>query len=768
MRFFAPVIVLLSLATAVRPTLVAAQDFGFEPPTEATDAALPAALRDLAERLLPTYQEDDPDRYLSTLAALQMAVGDPAAAHTTRLTLRERLQSEQSTLPAGRAVVYDIYTQARALEATESLSFASAYTQAFRETLNGIGDLDAYGLEDWFLAPTEPLRQTLQRALDERRGKSSIELEPALDLVQAWFAFEAYRSFGGQVAPLLAEDEERRYVIEEITIPVSQGAMLTAALVRPRSATGVRELPTLLEFTLDRSSRDAREAAAHGYASVLALARIAGDPAVRPRAPFESDGDDARAAIEWIAKQSWSDGRVGMQGFRYGGFVAWSAAKRPPSALKAIATSDPMAPGIDVPSRGRIFQSSAYRWVYETLAPPDDEVAGDDARWRTIDEDWYRSGRSYRDFPALPGRASAVFRSWLNHPSYDRFWQKWLPVGAEFAQIDIPVLTVTGYYSAGATAALYYFTQHHEHDANAEHALLIGPFDERSVEHGAASSLRELPLDVVARNDLRDMRYAWFGHALRGAEPPAIVSAKVNYELAGANEWRHAPSLAALENNPLRFYLQASPNGAPHRLAAEKAPEPLSLTETRDLRDRTDAAWRPAPELVVGEAPPREGTLFVTEPFDEPVDLAGRLRGELDFTINKHDVDLVVRLYELRSNGLYVKLHEPAYTFRASYARDRVHRRLLLAGVRQQLPFQSEQMVGRRLRPGSRLAISIGINGRADQQVNYGAGGDVSEESIEDAGPPTRIRWHEGSFIEIPSQVIEPENRPSDGSAEPK
>ena len=83
----------------------------------------PAALRDLAGRVLPAYQDDDPDRYLSNLAALQMAVGDPAAAHTTRLTLQERLQSEQSSLPAGRAVVYDIYIRARAIEATESVSF---------------------------------------------------------------------------------------------------------------------------------------------------------------------------------------------------------------------------------------------------------------------------------------------------------------------------------------------------------------------------------------------------------------------------------------------------------------------------------------------------------------------------------------------------------------------------------------------------------------------------------------------------------------------
>jgi putative CocE/NonD family hydrolase len=735
----------------VRPTLAVAQDFGFEPPMEATDPAFPAALRDLAERVLPAYQEDDPDRYLSTLAALQMVVGDPAAANRTRRTLRERLESEQD-LPVGQAVVYDIYVEARALESTENVTFTGAYSQAFQQTLSRLGDLAAYELEGSFLAPIEPLQETLQRVLDAQRGESSIGLERALELVQAWFAFEAYRSFSAIVRPLLDEDNGRRYVFEEIAIPVAPDAAIAATLVRPRAATAAGALPTLLEFALDRSRLDPREAAAHGFASVLALPRIAGAPQFRPRAPFETDGADARAVIEWIAEQSWSDGRVGMQGHGYGGFVAWSAAKRLPAALKAIATSDPMAPGIDMPSRNRIFLNSAYRWVYDLLAPPTDDAANDDARWRNLDEDWYRAGRRYRDFPTMPGRAGTIFRSWLNHPSYDRFWQKWLPFGEEFASVDIPVLTVTGYYSAGETAALYYFSQHHEHDANADHTLLIGPFDEHGVEHGASSSVRGRSIDSVARLDPTDVRYAWFEHVLHAAERPALLSGTINYQLEGANEWRHEPSLAALESDPLRLYLAASPDGAPHKLVAEKSASPISLTDIVDLRDRADVRWRPPQELVVAEVEPREGLLFVTEPFDEPVELAGRLRGELDFTVNRYDVDLVLRLYELRADGAYAKLFEPAFSFRASYARDRVHRRLLLAGVRQQLPFQSERMVGHKLPAGSRLALTLGLNKRADQQINYGASGDVSEESIDDAPAPTRIRWHEGSFIEIPSR----------------
>ena len=413
--------------------------------------------------------------------------------------------------------------------------------------------------------------------------------------------------------------------------------------------------------------------------------------------------------------------------------------------------------------RNGIFQNSAYRWAYRIMAPPDDEVAADDARWRNLDEDWYRSGHRYRDFLALPGRPSAVFRSWLNHPSYDRFWQKWLPFGAEFASIDIPVLTVTGHYSAGQTAALYYFTQHLERNANADHTLLTGPFDEHAIEHGASASVRELGLDLVARIAPTNVRYEWFKHVFHGAERPAILSGQVNYQLDGANEWHHAPSLAALESKRLRFYLAASPDGAPQTLVAGKPAAPMSLTQRVDLRDRTDAESRPKQELVLQEEP-SGGMLFVTEPFDEGVDLAGRPRGELDFTINKYDVDLVVMLYELRSHGEYVRLFDPPFAFRASYARDRVHRHLLQAGVRQQLPFQSDRMVGRRLQPGSRLVLALAVNKRADQQINYGAGKDVSEESIEDAGAALRIRWHEGSFIEIPAR--DDEGPPSGGASD--
>jgi hypothetical protein len=58
--------------------------------------------------------------------------------------------------------------------------------------------------------------------------------------------------------------------------------------------------------------------------------------------------------------------------------------------------------------------------------------------------------------------------------------------------------------------------------------------------------------------------------------------------------------------------------------------------------------------------------------------------------------------------------------------------------------------MSRKLQAGSRVVVVLGINKRPDQQINYGTGKDVSEESIDDGRIPVKIRWYSGSYIDIP------------------
>lgn len=767
----------LLLLLTVLQSWAAAQDFDFRPPASASDPAAAAVMRDLAERMLPVYQEDNPERYLANLSALQLVAGNYTAAYESRQSLRDRRRSTDAGRPVGRSVILDMYAHARAIEATDRMSFAQAFTKAYGDTIPKLNDLDATAVLGWLAAAPAQLQDPVQRMFDQRRAKGNIALADAVILVHDYAWFDAYRNFSPIVGALNAADEQRRYATEDdIMIKVRDGVSIAAALVRPKGPQ--KPLPALLEYTTYLTPGFAREAAAHGYVGVIAYARGRGKSTGAPL-PYQRDGDDVRAVINWIAQQNWSDGRVGMYGTAYSGFTGWAAAKHLPPALKAIAMTSPTAPGIDLPDDGGVFRNSAYRWSLYVTNVIDAKTYEDDTPWRQLNQAWYTSGIPYRDLGTLWGTPDPFVLRWLNHPSYDRFWQSMIPYGHELAKVDIPVLTITGYYAAGEGGALYYFKEHRRYDPHANHRFLIGPYDNGVTERGVQPVLRGYTVDQAALVDLRELRYQWFDSVLKGAQTPALLQDRVNFEVMGANEWRHAPSLEAMGNGLLKLYLDPTSVGASHLLtqrgsqskvkgqikgkggstkgkaadaANSKRAEREFVDQTVNLADRGDANsnW-PPPDIVSHTVEVRNATNYVSQPLPQALEVQGAWSGKLDLTVNKMDVDLRVAAYELLPSGDYVQLFEP-YVFRASYAQDRVHRRLLKAGERQTITFKLERLTSRKLQAGSRLVLVLGVNKRPDQEINYGSGGDVSAESLDDDDDkvPVKIRWYGDSYIDIP------------------
>jgi putative CocE/NonD family hydrolase len=738
------------LLVAGSPAPAEASELEFHAPQAANDAKTPALFRDLAERLLPVYQDPDPDRYLANLSALQLIAGSYAAADVSRQALRIRRRPARIGQPVGRAVVYDIYAYAKSIEAENRGSFAESFTRAFGEVVPRLNDTDAYAVTRWLETSPQVFQSVLQRALDQQRAKDSIDQSDAVKLIWTYLAFDAYRSFGPLVDALVAADDDRRYTVEDgVLIKAADGASIAAVVARPKSRS--EPLATLLEVTIEDSQNLAKECAAHGYVGVVAHIR---GTRTSPRrvVPFEHDREDARAVIAWIAKQPWSNGRVGMYGDGYSAFTSWAAATRLPPALKAIATSGSTAPGIDVPMAGSIFQNSAYRWslIVTTNDAVADKDLNDDEAWRAFDQKWYRSGRRYRDLGRLYGHPDPLFIRWLNHPSYDEFWQKMIPYREQFAKINIPVLTSTGYFSASEPGALYYFTQHTRYNPHADHTLVIGPYEDGVMERRPLAVLHGYEVDSAALIDVHELQYQWFDHVLKSAATPPLLSDRINYEVMGANEWRHAPSLDAMAGGSLRFYLDATASGERRRLTRHKSSKAAFVLQTVNFADRTDAGWMPPTALVTKSPITHNDTMFVSEPLAKPMEFNGLFSGRLDFTVNKMDMDLNIMLYELLAGGDFIRLFNPAYEIRASYARDRVHRHLLKAGERQELTFRSERMTSRQLQAGSRLVMVLGINKRPDREINYGTGHDVSEESIADGKIPLKISWYNDSYIDIP------------------
>ncbi len=111
-------------------------------------------------------------------------------------------------------------------------------------------------------------------------------------------------------------------------------------------------------------------------------------------------------------------------------------------------------------------------------------------------------------------------------------------------------------------------------------------------------------------------------------------------------------------------------------------------------------------------------------------------------------MDFSVTLYELMPDGKYFYLSY--FMGRASYAWDKSKRQLLKSIQIQTIPFTNTYITSKKISNGSRIVIVLNVNKSPDEQINYGTGKEVSDESIEDAKTPLKIKWYTDSFIKIP------------------
>src|SRR5690606_2896297 len=144
---------------------------------------------------------------------------------------------------------------------------------------------------------------------------------------------------------------------------------------------------------------------------------------------------------------------------------------------------------------------------------------------------------------------------WIEHCDFDEFWQVIITDGDEFEEIDIPVLTTTGYYGDAELGALYYFREHYRHNPDADHYLAIGPYDHFGAQVRPARELRGYPIDPSANYVMGDLALEWLDYVLKGQEKPALIANRVNYQVMGADVWKHAPSIDAMSNTRMRLYL---------------------------------------------------------------------------------------------------------------------------------------------------------------------------------------------------------------------
>lgn len=731
---------------------VAAQQLEFNKVSLSDEAELSKQMSLLAKQVIATYKEQDRQEYLNKLFRLQIIAGDYAAAKDTIRSYRDILQAHDPAYSKVAYTQYQIFADAKLKQVAINIPFEEAFKQSFREIYGKLSDKDAFLIYTSFSSDLTRLQSDLKKLLDQQEEKNAITLNEAVNLVWNYQSYYVYKNIQPLTSSLLLEDDNKRYVIQDdVLIKTKDGAKLSAFVVRKRGVTSKQPAALVFNIYTDISLRMAKLSASYGYVGVTAETRGKRNSPENIE-PYEHEVDDTYDVIDWISKQPWSDGQVGMYSNSYGGYTCWAATKRLHPALKTIAPSAANNPGDGLPMENNVFLFVNYAWAFYVTNNKllDNETYNDKKRWDALNNRWYASGRSYRDIDKIDGSPNQWLQRWLDHPAYDKYWQSKVPFEADFSKINIPVLTITGYFDDGQQSALYYLKQHYKYNKNAEHYLVIGPYS-----HFGAGSFRKdevvngYLIDPVAQFSTPELTFEWFDYIMRGGKKPALLKDKINYEVMGANEWRHAPSLEKMSNDELILYLTDIKAGSYYRLSEQKPSQPGYLEQTVDFADRRSSNNDYYPFPVIGKKPDlSNGYAFISEPFNEPISIDGTFSGVIKAIINKKDMDIGLVLYEVMPSGEL--FHLSYFIGRASYAKDMTVRNLLTPDKTESIHFDKTRMTSRQLSPGSRLLVTLNINKNPFAQINYGTGKDVSIENISDAKEPLRIKWLSDSYIRIP------------------
>ena len=205
----------------------------------------------LADQAAAAYRNPNRAALLDNLFRLRLVAGryDEAAAALAEWRTATTARGDTSSRARALNAQYEIYLRAKQLERTRGTPFADALQQAFRDRFAKLDDRTAALVARAFSAIPPPAPDGPDGA---QPGSDSTTTVPVADLVawlRAYQVAATYRELGRLAAPLIREDDRRRYdMTSDIQVRTPDGATVCALVWRPR--TGPARLPALLQFTI--------------------------------------------------------------------------------------------------------------------------------------------------------------------------------------------------------------------------------------------------------------------------------------------------------------------------------------------------------------------------------------------------------------------------------------------------------------------------------------------------------------------------------------
>ncbi len=707
--------------------------------------------RYLANQLTDNYKEKDSVSYYDNLFRLNMINEKNDLALFYLNSVRSILVKKNSASSNATGSQFEIYINTVQKTKKNSSNFYKIYEEEFNKKYEKLTVKEQNTLTQNFDFDTKKAEKDIEEILLKKIKNDSIETKDAIQLCRKYNSLNVAKKTFTQAKNLLKKlDKENFTVYDSVKVTTKYHGDLTLSVVVYNKIPKPQNTILINTIYSDKTNiNDGKAYASSGYACVILNTR-GKYLSTSKIEPFEHEVEDINEVINWIIKQPWSNGKIGMIGGSYLGFSQWAATKRLHPALKTIIPQAPVGIGtMDFPLNNNVFTSYALRWLnYVTNSKMTSYEDFDEEKWNPVYKKWYETGRPFKRLDSISGKTNEIFQRWITHSSYDKYWQNMVPYKKEFSKINIPVLTITGYYDSDQLGALYYFKEHYKYNWNADHFLIIGPYDHAGAQGNIKKQLRGYTIDKTANIDLNKICIEWFDYVLKGKERPAFIKDKINYQVMGTDLWKSTNNIDDFDKNKLKFYLENANKTL--NLATSKNRKTNFSSLKVDFKNRTDADELLALKYDVIEKSlyNKNNLIFSTDAFDKQFELSGNFTGKLIFTINKKDVDLYAYLYELMPDGKYFLLS--TYLGRASYSKNSEQRKLIAPNKKTTVSIYNNEFVSKKIEKGSRLVLVVGVNKSPFWQINYGTGKDVSEETITDAKEPLEIKLYNDSFIEIP------------------
>ena len=476
--------------------------------------------------------------------------------------------------------------------------------------------------------------------------------------------------FTSIVAPAVGQ-RGAEYERRELTIPVRDGTRLFAVALIPKGTS--EPLPILLIRTPFNAAREFRstdlppayhELAEDGYIFVTEDIRgrhgsqgefVTNRPQGDPRNPQATDeSTDAWDTIDWLVKHlPNNNGKVGVLGISYRGWLAGLAGVNPHPALKAIS---PQAPMVDTWLGDDFFHQGAFRQTQGVLYAayiegkngltiPDYDQFQFYLRHATLDSIARITG--VIDLPSWVG-----FR---NHPAYDGYWRA-RAMQNVLTRTTVPMLFVGGWWDQEDIlgAQLAYRTVERQ-DALGLNRIVLGPWSHGSWAQSGGDSLGPIRLGSNTADYFREqIQRPWFAYYLHGSGDGRFPEAWA-FE-TGANQWRSFDAWPPKHAQPRTIYLREGGVLAfdpPKRVAGADAAydayisDPAHPVPHTPRPDDGSAAstWLVQDQRFADKRP--DVLTWVSAPLTDAVTIAGDVVAHLYASTTGGDADWVVKLIDV-------------------------------------------------------------------------------------------------------------------------